>query len=133
VLKFIQATQLDKPYLLMLRLLTMVEHLENAGIYLSKDEHINRISDSYECSHIVFFGKEKIGTVKYKGCDQKVIILQIQIHPDFQNQGLGSKIINELAKKFKPKAIELTVLKDNPAIKLYTKLGFMIFDEDKYE
>ena len=40
--ELIQATEADKAFLLTLRKLTMVEHLEKAGLYLSDDEHALR-------------------------------------------------------------------------------------------
>ncbi|BAJ02836.1 GNAT family N-acetyltransferase [Shewanella violacea] len=59
--------------------------------------------------------------------------MQIQIHPDFQGQGLGKKVMQQVLTKAKNKAVELTVLKDNPALKLYQRLGFIITGEDEFE
>ncbi|NRB22402.1 N-acetyltransferase [Shewanella sp.] len=131
--EFIPATQDDRAYLLSLRKLTMVEHLENSGQYLSGAEHEIRLDDAYACSHLIIFNSETIGTLKYQEDGCIVEIMQIQIHPDFQGQGLGKKVILQVLTKAKNKAVELTVLKDNPALKLYQRLGFIITGEDKFE
>ena len=44
----------DEDYLLALRLATMVPHLENAGIFLSPDEHLTRLHDHYHCSYLIY-------------------------------------------------------------------------------
>jgi len=45
-IEIIQATDDDRDYLLSLRKLTMVDHLENAGLYLSEEEHQARLNDA---------------------------------------------------------------------------------------
>ena len=56
----------------------------------------------------------------------------IMIHPEYQGEGLGSKIIKEyidLAKKSN-KIIKIKVYKENPAKRLYERLEFKIYNED---
>ncbi|QDO84818.1 GNAT family N-acetyltransferase [Shewanella psychropiezotolerans] len=131
--EFILATLDDRAYLLNLRKLTMVEHLENSGQFLSDAEHEIRLDDAYACSHLIIFKGKIIGTLKYQEDDCRVEIMQIQIHPDFQGQGLGKKVMQQVLVKARNKTVELTVLKDNPALKLYQRLGFTITGEDEYE
>ncbi|AQS36908.1 acetyltransferase (GNAT) family protein [Shewanella psychrophila] len=131
--EFILATQDDRAYLLNLRKLTMVEHLENSGQFLSEKEHELRLDDGYTCSHLIVFYGETIGTLKYREDDGKVEIMQIQIHPSLQGQGLGKKVVQQVLTKADNRAVELTVLKGNPALKLYQRLGFIITGEDEFE
>lgn len=55
------------------------------------------------------------------------------VHPDFQNQGIGTKIMNEIEKFFnKAKRFELfTGHKSERNIHLYKKLGYRIFKTKK--
>ena len=131
--QFIQATEKDKPYLLTLRQLTMVEHLEKSGQFLSEQEHECRLNDTYHCSYLIIYQQEKIGTLKYQQHDDKVEIMQIQISPQYQGQGLGKQVLLHILNNSKGKTVELTVLKDNPALNLYKRLGFIITGEDEYE
>jgi ribosomal protein S18 acetylase RimI-like enzyme len=47
---------------------------------------------------------------------------------NFQNQGIGTKLIEKIIQQNQSKyqTISLQVLKENPAIKFYQRLGFII-------
>ena len=49
----------------------------------------------------------------------------------YQHRGIGSKILEEQLKENKEKGIRtiLQVFKDNPAKKLYERLGFKVYGE----
>ncbi|MFS1438550.1 GNAT family N-acetyltransferase [Shewanella sp. 10N.286.48.A6] len=74
-----------------------------------------------------------VGTLKYASTNHEVEIMQIQIHPDHQNKGYGRSIIQQVLNDAESKSVSLTVLKDNPALQLYLRLGFKIVGEDMYE
>jgi len=132
-LELISATEEDRPYLFILRKLTMVEHLEKEGLYLSDDEHKLRVDDKYESTYLIFSSGKNIGAIKYQIFAEKIVITQIQIHPSFQNLGLGKRVIKQILDGSRSKVVELSVLKSNPAKKLYERLGFIIIGEDEYE
>ncbi len=131
--EFVLATEKDKAYLFDLRKLTMVEHLEKSGQFLSDEEHESRLNDAYECSYLLTHLNDLIGMIKYRKYEDTVEIIQIQIHPLFQGQGFGRKVIEQVLADSKPRHIELSVLKENPALELYKRLGFYITSEDQYE
>jgi len=133
VFKFIKAAYSDRDYLLSLRKLTMVEHLENAGLFLTEQQHNERVDEQYDCSHLIQFNGDILGTLKYKIWGSHIEIMQLQIHPNHQNKGYGRGVIEQVIKTAKLKPIKLTVLKNNPAKALYTRLGFKITEEDNYE
>ena len=130
---FIQATASDRDYLLNLRKLTMVAHQHKAGLFLSEQDQQNRVDDNYACSHLVVYQEETIGTLKYKQSASEVEIMQMQVHPDYQNQGFGKAILQQIIQSAHGKKVLLTVLKDNPALQLYLRLGFKVVGEDKHE
>ncbi|WDE13973.1 GNAT family N-acetyltransferase [Thalassomonas haliotis] len=53
--------------------------------------------------------------------------------PQYQGQGLGQRILQQVLQQAKGKTVLLTVLKENPALNLYKKLGFTVTGEDEYE
>jgi GNAT superfamily N-acetyltransferase len=56
------------------------------------------------------------------------------ILPDYQNQGLGTRILHTIqtAASLKQKPLRLSVLKVNPAREFYRRLGFEISGEDTW-
>jgi len=131
--EFKQATKSDRDYLLALRKLTIVEHLEKSGQLLSDKEQELRLDYKYHCSHLVYYKGALVGVLKYESTELEVEIMQIQIHPDHQNKGYGRGIIQQILNDAQSKLVSLTVLKDNPALQLYLRLGFNIVGEDMYE
>jgi diamine N-acetyltransferase len=59
---------------------------------------------------------------------------KIYISPEAQGKGIGKKILNYLIQDIQPKGaqtLELNVNRHNPAFHFYTKIGFVIFKEEK--
>jgi ribosomal protein S18 acetylase RimI-like enzyme len=133
IFNFVQAKESDKAYLLELRKLTMLEHLERAGQFLSEKEHSDRVNYKFQYSYLVFYNKQLIGTVKYHCKTNQVEITQIQIDPEYQGKGYGSGIVQQVLNNESPKTVKLSVLKGSPAVKFYRQLGFEIIGEDAYE
>ena len=90
--------------------------------------------------------KKKIAVKKYitKRANRKVgvyavhttenadlFINEISILKEYQNKGVGRKILEEQLKENRQKGIRtiLQVSKDNPAKSLYKKLGFKVYGE----
>ncbi|MGI2022927.1 GNAT family N-acetyltransferase [Shewanella glacialipiscicola] len=117
--KFIKATARDWDYLFDLRKLTMVEHLEKSGQFLSEEEHQFRLKNSYKYSHLIIYDKSVVGTLQFREFEDKVEIMQLQIHPNNQGKGLGSLVLKQVLETSKPKYLELTVLKENRALNHY--------------
>ncbi len=133
MLEFVKATESDKGYLLALRTKTIQQHLEESGLYLTEQEHLERVNHRYECSYLVFYQGTLIGMVKYKTTTKELELIQLQIDPLHQSKGYGTKIIQQILNGEKDRTVKLSVLKKNPAVELYKKLGFKIVGQDTYE
>ncbi|VEP16133.1 GCN5-related N-acetyltransferase (fragment) [Hyella patelloides LEGE 07179] len=74
-----------------------------------------------------------IGFLKIVPKTKNLYLGEIQIKNLYQNQGIGTKILQSVIEQnqFKYQSIWLQVLKGNPAIRLYQSLGFKIFAETK--
>ena len=61
--------------------------------------------------------------------DDEIRISEINLLPKHQGNGIGSRIIREIqaTARFQGKWVELQVLKVNPAIRLYERLGFRVY------
>lgn len=130
-----QATEHDKPFLLELRKSTMVEHLEAMGIYLTEEQHVARSEESLDCVQIIECRGQRAGMVKTRKTDQSLEIMQLQVMPEFQGRGIGRGVLQLFTEQATScsKATILSVLKKNPAKRLYEKFGFQVVGEDRYE
>ncbi|GEO10112.1 GNAT family N-acetyltransferase [Segetibacter aerophilus] len=83
---------------------------------------------------IIRAGDQPIGSVDVKEGDASIFISGLYLLPDYQSQGIGTKIMRDLIKEAeeKKKRLELEVLKVNiRAQKLYLRLGFKMEERDK--
>lgn len=125
-----KAEETDLEFLLRLRRATMDEYLLSEGMDVSDEQHYLRIKYRFEDAKIVLVGSQKVGLFKANFIAEKSrwYIHQVQILPQFQGSGIGRGLINELcAQASKDKySVELSVLKCNPAKRLYENLGFRV-------
>lgn len=129
------ATESDLPYLISLRLDTMSEHLRKAGVQLVADEQEARARVHLESCAIVLLDGQPAGMLKVVKRPDSWTIVQIQIAPRFQGQGLGTQLIAEALVEARQARVPvlLSVLKANPARELYERLGFTIVGEGELE
>lgn len=125
------ATCADEPFLLTLRKLTMTEHLEHAGEPIDEAAHYARMRFHFDDAQIIGYGEADIGLLKLARPGSEWYLYQIQILPEHQSKGLGSEIIAELLVQAKEAGatVSLNVLRGNPALRLYERLGFSIASE----
>ena len=71
------------------------------------------------------------GFIKVVSTEDSIYLAEIQIDSHYQNQGIGTNIINTLIDRarLEQKRLWLRVIRGNPAEKLYQRLGFTIFEE----
>ena len=128
-----RAEAADVEYLLWLRQHTMVEHLERQGLFYNEAQHLARLQEHFEHAHIIWVDGVKTGLLKVLCTARQVDIKQLQIAPLQQGKGLGQAILLHLFQQHPHKLCVLTVLKNNPALRLYQRLGFKEVGDDQYE
>lgn len=77
--------------------------------------------------------QEIIGFFKIVPQNNSLYLGEIQIKSTYQNRGIGTTVLKIIIDRFleKHRRIWLQVLKGNPAIRLYRRLGFKTFAETK--
>lgn len=134
-IELVKALITDLDFLFQLRKSTMAPHLEKAGRYLSDAEHMSRVKFHFDNAFIVKLSYESVGLLKYVETTKTIEILQLQIGPNHQGKGVGKYVLKYMISLSKKQSKELTlkVLKENPAVQLYQRNGFLIIGEDQYE
>jgi GNAT superfamily N-acetyltransferase len=113
----------------------MDKHLHSAGIYLDDNSHLLRIDEFFSDSHIISYQNNAIGLLKLGVFADKIHLRQFQLLPQYQNLGIGSRVL-ELVKRIaqeKKLAITLNVLLKNPAKQLYLRHDFVVIDSNELE
>ncbi|HOV14856.1 MAG TPA: GNAT family N-acetyltransferase, partial [Spirochaetota bacterium] len=82
---------------------------------------------------IASFNDKLIGSIRGYQKDETLFIEKIIVHPDFQNLGIGKLLIKTIEDYFKDcKICELfTGSRSEKNLKLYNKLGYQIYKEEK--
>lgn len=130
----------DIDFLLKLRKKSMSGHLAKAKIKLTNEQHLERIKEHYYDSHIILrdrkpIGVLKMGIVSLNGTTKSLHIRQLQILPEFQREGIGSKVLTVVKKRALQLQLPITlnVLLQNPARGLYLRHGFQIEGKNRLE
>ncbi|MHC4045430.1 GNAT family N-acetyltransferase [Bradyrhizobium sp. 23AC] len=86
---------------------------------------------------IVTFNGSDVGWLQVQESSTEVRLLQFFIAPDQQRKGIGTEVLQDrlAAWRATAKPAVLTVLKNNPARRLYERLGFSVVGDTgvKYE
>lgn len=93
------------------------------------------------CDEIVEVADRPIGRLltdrRVDGNGAMTVIVDVAIHPDLQGQGYGATVLRAVVEHAAERGddVELTVARDNPARRLYERLGFRLvtgLDDDVY-
>ena len=78
---------------------------------------------------IVEYQNQTIGFIKVVTSKTDVYLAEIQITNKYRNQGIGTNIISQIIRQAKlhQQRLWLKVIKRNPAINLYQRLGFIVY------
>ena len=135
MIHFRSATPDDSEFLYNLKKKTLREYIKQTWGW---DEEVQCIyhKKNFEPKkyQIIQEDGEDIGCISTEEQSKKFILSVIEITPDYQNKGIGSKLIRDLIDKGlqERKTIELQVLKVNQrAFNLYKSLGFTLKDENQ--
>lgn len=127
-IKFRQATDADLSFLDAVYTTCMKKHVER--IYPWKSE---LFSQNFEPSltQVIIVNGVEVGMVRVSQENNELYLGDIAILPAFQNQGIGTAIIQGILDDAMARnlSVRLRVLKQNPAKRLYKRLGFVTLAE----
>jgi len=83
---------------------------------------------------IVADGRD-VGWMQTRADDRELFLGSLYVRPEMQGRGIGTHILRDLIDQSErsSRPLTLAVMKNNPAIRLYERLGFRLTHEDKYK
>lgn len=129
-----KATKADWDFLVGLRRETMRPHVESSGRAYDDEAQVQRLLYKYECAEIVQYDGCDIGLLKVDRSERPWALVQIQLAPEFQRRGLGEELMRQLLSEARAEGapVQLSVLRANPARRLYERLGFVVAAEKEH-
>jgi GNAT superfamily N-acetyltransferase len=128
------AQEQDVPFLLRLREIAMDPHHRAAGVYQTPAEMEERVRSHWEEARVIEVDGQSAGLWKLWRREDAWWILQVQLMPEHQGRGIGASLIRGLQAEARESGmpLKLMVLKANPALRLYERLGFVVVGDDDH-
>lgn len=127
------ATTDDLGFLREVHVAAMRPHVERAWGAWDEDFQRQRFLDTTDpASHqIVSFAGERVGCQWVRVHPGELELVRLYLLPRAQNRGIGSELVRRLLERAAAQAlpVRLRVLKQNPARRLYERLGFDVTAE----
>jgi ribosomal protein S18 acetylase RimI-like enzyme len=124
----------DVPFLLKLRALALEPHEQKAGLQPSEERRLERVRAHFESGQVIELAGQPIGVLKVIRSPQQWKLLQLQVLPQYQGRGIGTDVVLGVLEQARAvnQAVVLTVLKENPAKRLYERVGFKVVGEREH-
>ena len=129
---FRPAAETDIDFLYALHVATMKEYVDKTWGWDDAFQRSafwkNFIPDDVQ---IITHAGNDIGMLSFVEREDDVFLRSIEIHPAHQQRGIGTRTIQQIVHDaaLKSKPTSLRVLKVNPAMRLYERLGFLEIEE----
>lgn len=122
------ATEADYPYCYYLTKQNMYElFARHFGGWVSsafrRDFHAEETT-------IIQVDGQAIGYFCLQEGDEERYLSNLQISPDWQGQGIGSAVLRTILSASESKPVKLMTFTDNPAMRLYERIGFEVTERD---
>ena len=132
---FRDCTFKDVDFILELKTLGMkwyIEKLYGWDINIQKQKTMEELYGHINDTKIITLNGQDIGVTTFIEYDDYYEVGLIAIHPNFQNMGIATCIINQYINtaRLNGKRIIIKTYKENPAQNLYLRLGFKVYKTD---
>lgn len=128
------ATESDVPLLLELWRDSMSPKFSALGILPSEENSLHRVLMRFECAEVILLKDNPVGLLKVDRDGKHWKLIQILLNPTVQRRGIGTRLITNLIAEAQSSgaSLILSVLKQNSALALYLRLGFVVVGEEEH-
>lgn len=112
----------------------MSPHFRAVGLLPAQEDLERRLHMDFPIAAIILRHHKMIGMIKLDRTARPWRLVQILLTPELQGQGLGTALLHTFLTEADEHGatIELSVLKKNPAKRLYQRLCFVTVAEEPY-
>lgn len=126
----------DLEFILNLKTLGMkwyIEKIYGWDYEIQKQLTLNELNKNLKDMKIIVVDGQDVGVTTFSENNDYYEVGLIVVHPDYQNKGIASSILREYIKiaTNNKKRIIIKTYKENPAQKLYARLGFNVYKIDE--
>lgn len=133
-ISFLPAIESDFEEFKSLRKSVMREHVERLGLPWNvwEEDEYHKEMFGVKGLRIILHKKLRVGFIGVREEDGAIILDRFCIERRHQNKGIGAAVMQKVFEEpfCQGKTIRLDVLRKNPAIRLYERLGFVFISED---
>jgi ribosomal protein S18 acetylase RimI-like enzyme len=101
---------------------------------LDRSAHLDNFRRRWEASAVRIITRDgaDVGWLQSRVQDAALLLAQLFVEPAFQHKGIGSEVMHHLIAEAAQAGAPVTlgVVKTNPALRLYQRLGFQVTHED---
>jgi ribosomal protein S18 acetylase RimI-like enzyme len=80
-------------------------------------------------TRIIALDGQDVGWLEASDTGPEIFLKQFYLLPALQRRGIGTDVMQRLLTEWRARSVVLTVLKNNPARRLYERLGFVVVGE----
>ncbi len=136
-MKFVEATDADKEYFLRLNRLCYEDVVQQQFGPWDEAHQNHSFESKWSDNNFqkIYVNDKLVGAIWVDDNTDFRQIREVQIHPDFQGDGIGTAAIRlEIESAGQAgKPLRLRVLFQNKALSLYERLGFKIIDKNEHQ
>jgi ribosomal protein S18 acetylase RimI-like enzyme len=116
---------------------TMEAYVKDFFCSWDQDYQDKRFASQFkiEEARIIVCDGSDIGWLAKRELPKEILVTDIFVAPEHQNGGIGTIILRDLISEARRegKSVSLSVMKNNPARRLYERVGFKVIGENEYK